>query len=354
MRQPLTQTLPDYWRPQLEEKIARIHKLQSDAGCESASFAVISDIHVIDNAWHSAAVLEEVLRRCAIPYFINAGDTISGAGICSKESLFGDFLDYREAFRAIEHKCLVVEGNHDPAYSTFEAPRYYVQSLTQDELNEHIFRPMTLYPNRTFGHDISYYFADDTVHKMRYVILNAHDAPSQEIDDEGIPKYDKFRLCAVRQEQLSWFANVALDVPSPDWTVTLSTHEVPIAECAMNSQDLIFGIINAFKNHGKFSGHAEFSDPGYNTAIDVDYTGRGGNFTLWVGGHTHWDVHGQIEGVNCMCILNDSMHKSAKSEFQKVRGTDTEQAFDVFTVDKRRRKIFVTRIGAGVDRVLDY
>lgn len=32
----------------------------------------------------------------------------------------------------------------------------------------------------------------------------------------------------------------------------------------------------------------------------------------------------------------------------------TENAFDVFTIDKTNRKVYITRIGAGSDRVFDY
>ncbi|MBR6748670.1 MAG: metallophosphoesterase [Clostridia bacterium] len=354
IRKPLTQYIPDYWRAHLEEKISRIHELQRDAGWDSASFALITDVHVCDNAWHSGAIMEEVLRRCAIPYFYNAGDTISGAGHCLPEDLFLDIDEFRAAFAPVESRCLMVEGNHDTAYSTLGGTRYYAQSLTQAEFNEHFFRCETLYPGRTFGSDGSWYYADDVQHRMRYVILNCHDVPSQEVDAQGVPAYSKFHMCAVRQEQLDWFANVALDVPGQDWTVTLCTHEVPIAECEMYSGDMILGIINAFRNHTAFAGKTDLPEAEYNTEINVDYTGRGGNFTLWVGGHTHKDIWGQLEGINCMCCLNDSKHKSAGSPYLRVEGTTTEHAFDVFTVNKKQRKIYITRIGAGEDRVLEY
>jgi len=344
------QVVPDYWREHLEEKIARIRKLQTQAGWDGASFGAITDIHVVTNAWHSPALMEEVLRRCCVPYFFNAGDTISGAGHCIPEDLWLDIDDFREAFAPIESRCLMVEGNHDPAYSTVEGPNTgYRQSVPQAEFNEHFFRMETLYPNRTFGPGGGYYFADDVVHKMRYIVLNSHDAPNDDVQENGLAVYSKFHTFEYRQEQLNWFANVALDVPDPEWTVTLCTHENPVSsdDCIACSTPLILGIINAFRNHTSYAGSCEHADPAFNASVSVDYTGRGGNFTAWISGHTHLDLFCQPEGVNCLSIAGDTRDRA---KF----GTIHEQAFDVFTVNKKERKIYITRIGEGEDRVIDY
>jgi len=354
IREKIEYDIPDYWLPMLDEKIERIHNLQVQAGPESSSFGLITDIHWGNNTHHSAALMEEVLNQCAIPYFFNAGDTVSGFGLCPKESLFEDIDNYRRSFMRIEHKCLMVEGNHDSAYSTFEAPNYYAENVTKDELYEHLFRFETIYPDRVFGADGTYYYVDDKCHKMRYIVLNSHDIPSEETDENNIPVYNKFRMTAIRQEQLEWFANIALDVPSDDWTVTLCTHENPVHDWEFYSGDMIIGILNAFKNHTKFDGATNIGESEYETKISVDFTGRGGYFTAWVCGHFHDSFYEVIDGINCISTLNDSLHQPGHSPYTRTEGTDTEHAFDIFTVDKRKRKIFITRIGAGVDREIDY
>ena len=345
------QVVPDYWREYLEERIAHIRKLQTQAGWDSVSFGAVADIHVVTNAWHSAALMEEVYRRCCVPYFFNAGDTISGAGHCIPEDLWKDVDDFREAFAPIESRCLMVEGNHDPAYSAIEGPGTgYIQSVTQAEFNENYFRCETLYPGRTFGPDGSYYFADDTVHKMRYIILNSHDMPDdEECLSGGAGIYRKFMRCTMRQQQMDWFTNVALDVPGADWTVTLCTHENPASGEGeyVNCGDLILGVLNAFRNHTSFSGEHLEDDAVFNVRVNVDYTGRGGDFTAWVSGHTHRDIFCQPEGINCLSIKSDSCDRA---KF----GTIHEQTFDVFTVNKKERKLYITRIGEGEDRVIDY
>ena len=73
-----------------------------------------------------------------------------------------------------------------------------------------------------------------------------------------------------------------------------------------------------------------------------------GDFAVWVGGHTHKDMHLLQNGVLTVCSAGDTLGRG------KVRQTDTEQAFDIFTIDKNAHKIYITRIGAGDDREFTY
>ena len=354
VKEDTKQTIPKYWEKELDEKIARIRKLQTEAGPQSASFGLITDIHWCDNAHHQAALLEEILNRCMIPYFFNAGDIISGFGLCDKDFLFEELDNCRAAFKKIESKCLVVLGNHDMAYSTLEAPNYYAENLSHDEVCEYLFRSQTLYSDRVFGPDISCYYVDDVYHKMRYAVLNAHDVPSEEKNEAGLPIFNKFSTNIFSQAQLDWVAESVLDVSDDEWTVTVCTHENPASGEKIGGAKLLLGMLKAFKEHKSFEGCEEISELNVKLFSNVDFTNKGGNVAAWVSGHTHYDKMEIFEGITCVTTLNDSIHKSAKTPFEKFRGTTTEHAFDIFTVDKRCRKVFVTRIGAGEDREFDY
>ena len=217
-----------------------------------------------------------------------------------------------------------------------------------------VFRFETQYSDRVFGPTATYYYVDDKFHKMRYVVLNSHDIPSDERNEKGLPRYDRFRTTAVRQKQMEWFANVALDVPSAGWTVTLCTHENLAKGLEFYGGEIITGILNAFKNHTKFEGKTNIGKPEFEVEISVDFIGKGGDFTAWVCGHFHDSVIEVIDGINNISTLNDSLHKPAESPYERKIGTLSEHAFDIFTVDKKKRKIFITRIGAGVDREVEY
>lgn len=352
-------TVPEYFEEHVEEKIKEIHARQIAAGPKSASFGLITDIHWNTNRKHSAALLDKVLTDCAIPYFFNAGDLFSGQGICTPEENIEEFIEYRKLFHNIEHKCLIAEGNHDSVYSLFEAPEYYAQNMPLSTFYEYYFRHQSQYPDRVFGEDGTYYYADIKFQKTRLIVLDGHDIPSDETVEEDRPKYHKFRRTGtgIRQRQLEWFANVALDVPDPEWTVVLCTHESPseVGQDGVPNFKMIYGIIDAFRRHKAFEGESHYEDiPHYDAKISVDYTGRGGDFAIWVSGHSHYDKDAKIDGILTTATVNDGMHNSEKNPYPHVLDTFSEQAFDIFTIDKGAHKIFVTRVGCGVNREYEY
>ena len=353
----LVTTIPEYWKDHLEEKIAKIHEQQIRAGVTGTSFGLITDFHCSDNTMHSPALMEKVLTECGIPYFFNAGDFVSGMGIIAPEDLIREIEVTRRLFSRIADKQLMALGNHDPAYSTFQPPDYYAEFLSKEEIYEYIFRPQTAYPNRVFCENGADFYADDVFHKVRYVVLNTHDTPSDGLKEDGHAVYNKFRLTGFRNDCVNWFADVALQVPSADWTVVLCTHESIGADkgYVYYNQELVLEIINAFRKHTAYCGSTCYEDvTGYDAQVEVDFTGRGGDFAAWVGGHTHRDDSRVLSGVLTVCAINDSLHNSALSPFKHQAGTITEQAFDIFTINKKEHKLYVTRIGCGEDREFTY
>lgn len=350
----LKRYIPAYWKEHLDEKIAKIHENQVQAGTKGMSFAMISDIHWGPNRKYSAHLLEKVMDACAIPYAFNGGDTVSGAGLCPTSALFDELQNYSEMFKRLEPRMLMAQGNHDPSYSLFDAPRYYVQNITHDEVHEYIFRYEMKYPDRVISEDGSYFYADQKYYKMRLVVLNCFDVPSDETNEDGSAKYNKMGIEGYRQEQIDWFANVALNVPSPEWTVVVCSHTNPAGGGKAYNSDVMFGIIDAFRNGRKFEMATEYPIDGYNAKISVDYTGRGGEFAVWVCGHTHYDNDVTVNGTLCTATISDWHHQSARLTFKREVGTITEQAFDVFTIDPVNHKISITRIGAGEDREFYY
>jgi len=348
--QYLSTYIPGYWQAHLEEKIAHIQSLQSE---NTACFGLVADFHCGVNTMHSPALMEKILTDCEIPYFYNAGDFVSGMGIIDPKDLLMEIRVSRELFTRIADKQLLVLGNHDMAYSTYQPPNYYAEFLTKEELDAQIFDPQKAYPNRTFGPGGAFY-ADDVAHKLRHITLNTHDTPSDRIGPDGFAVYNKFRLTGFRQDQLNWFAQVALEVPDTDWTVVLCTHESLDADkgYVFYNQELVLGILDAFRRHTAYKAATCYEDvAGYDAAVSVDFTGKGGDFAAWVGGHTHKDAHLLQKGILTICSASDSM-VSAKDT--RGKGTVTEQAFDIFTIDKTARKIRITRIGFGDDRAFTY
>ena len=348
--------IPSYWENHIEEKIHKIHENQIRAGKNSISFGLISDIH-----WNkilpgcSAAILEKVCDSCSVPYIFNGGDTVSGAGLCGPERLFSELQGYSREFKNLESRMLMAEGNHDATYSEFEAPRYYAQNITKAEIYEYIFRYETKYPDRVMSDDGSYFYVDSEHYKTRLIVLNPYDVPSDEINDDKSAKYNKMHLAGYRQTQLEWFANKALNVPSPEWTVVLCTHTNPASGEFSRNEDVILKIINAYRSGTAFKAKTTFEDfPEYNIDFKGDFTGHGGEFAVWVSGHTHFDNVTVLDGTLCISIISDWNHQHKDLPFIRTAGTIMDHAFDIYTIDFKKHKLYVTRIGAGEDREFCY
>lgn len=352
-KQTYIYALPRYWEKPLSKKIAKIRALQAEASGNLACVAMITDFHWRENAKNSVPLLERVLAECAIPYFFNAGDIVSGAGTCTAEFLWEEIRACKRLFYPLEQKCLYVEGNHDRAYCTFEPPAYYVENLPKKAFNEQYFSSLEAYPNRQFG-DGGYYYADDFASKVRYIVLNGQDVPSDEIDERGYAKYNAMLHFGFLQKQIEWFAHVALQVPSREWSVIACSHASPSGvkvEKEYYNYSLMTGVLNAFQKGNVYQGETVLENPLFNAKISVDFTNKGGNVIAWLGGHTHKDAINVEDGIVCINTAADTAYISL---YPDRMGTTEEQAIDVFVIDTKKRKGDIVRIGKGEDRVFTY
>ena len=345
--------LPSYWEKFLTNKIRKIQRLQEEAGESCACVAMLTDFHWRENAKNSVALLERILKECDIPYFFNAGDVVSGAGTCTAEFLREEIRGCKRLFLPLEEKCLYAEGNHDRAYCTFEPPAYYVENLPKTEFDKLYFSSLNKYPNRQFGAG-GYYYADDVTNKVRYIVLNGQDVPNDEIDERGYAKYNAMLCFGFLQKQIEWFANVALVMPSPNWSVIVCSHASPngvkVEERSYN-YSLMTGVLKAFQGGTTFKSETVQENPLFNARISVDFTGKGGNVIAWLGGHTHKDAIAVENGIVCVDTTTDSAFVSL---YPEKAGTTAEQAFDVFVINRNKRKGKIIRIGVGEDREFVY
>ena len=346
--------LPAYWEEYLQEKINKVRAWKKLAGEGGFCVAMITDFHWQENEKYSIPMLERVLRECDIPYFFQAGDVVSGAGICTKESILEELEGYKKAFALFGKKCLCAEGNHDRAYSTFEPPAYYAQNIPKAEFEEVYFSQIRQDENKIYAEG-GYYYVDDVTKKVRYIVLNSQDVPSDETDERGYAKYNAMRHYGFLQKQIEWFAHIALAVPSAEWNVLVCSHASPngaklLEKCHYN-YSLMTNILRAFQKGETYEGRTQYDNALFSAHICVDFTGKGGNVAAWLGGHIHRDESGMENGVLCIDTTTDAAFAGRHSQ---KKGTINEQAFDVFVFDSKQRKCNAVRFGAGEDREFSY
>lgn len=142
------------------------------------------------------------------------------------------------------------------------------------------------------------------------------------------------------------------------FSAVISAHVPPNIEYTVDKGQLI-GIINAYCNRTTFSGSYTGGIDGWsNSVVDVDFIDAKGEIIAMFAGHVHGDsVDTQTMACPVITILSSGAAPNepyAENVPQRITGTDTETSFDVVTINKRTRTIYLTRIGAGEDRVIRY
>ena len=90
-------------------------------------------------------------------------------------------------------------------------------------------------------------------------------------------------------------------------------------------------------------------------SVNHDFTNAKGKFIAYFHGHEHQDMdytRDSIKDIATRCDAQEEYEEVDRAE--RVAGTTTEQSFDVFTVNKKTRTIYATKIGAGADREINY
>lgn len=299
----------------------------------------ITDIHFHSNAGNSKYLLKEILEKTSASFVIGGGDYQGGFGgageLTEQFNAFYDFAGY------IGHdRFFPITGNHD----FYEAPsanagRDTWIKATYGEVYNAIFRPSQRWQtNRKAG---GYYCIDIDSAKTRFVMMNSHEvspvASSTLVDG----------LIRVRPEQIQWlitvlkeksdyniivFSHAASDPNMPDYSVTM-----------LNIQK----VLEAFAN--KTSDTIQFTEQ---FSITADFTGTTNNLICHINGHSHVDASHVSNGVLSICTTCDACLQD--DGHGAVKGTVTEQAFDVFCIDYDKKTIKAVRLGRGQSREWNY
>lgn len=359
--EPSQNAIPEYWVAHLNTKINSITSLQNQGGADATSVVFITDTHISGNNQNSGALVQKIVKECDVPYIVHGGDFVTGYGTASKQSILKDIKLDREMFGDVWPRVLRAEGNHDAAYDgDAGAGLYYTKNLTEEECYNYMFRHNALHPQKNVGGNKSYFFQDDTVNKIRTIMLNSSDLPAGVTGNgNSIAKYNKMQRACMRPDQINWLANIALNVPDDTWSVLVCSHIEPYSQ-DMNVQNgnLAAELVQAFKNKTTYTGTSKATvDTEFKLTVNANFTGKGGNVIGWLSGHMHADGlnRNRPAGINFNILetLNDSKNVWS-GQPNKVTGTATEQAFDVLTINKKLRRVNVTRIGAGTDRLFTY
>lgn len=100
----------------------------------------------------------------------------------------------------------------------------------------------------------------------------------------------------------------------------------------------------------------DVSKPGYDAvSVNCDFSNAKGNLVGYFHGHIHSDSLNTTKGFPIVGTRSDAVEEYTEElRNERVAGTITEQSFNVFTVNKKNKTIYATKIGAGADREISY
>ena len=153
-------------------------------------------------------------------------------------------------------------------------------------------------------------------------------------------------------QQLQWFAEEALDMP-PEYAAIIITHYAPEAK----DFNVFKGIVDAFNNQTVYRGQYIGAEEWQSTRIAVNYENAYGEIIALFQGHKHMDAENDFfDTIPCINVTTTGAYWAVNDENaeNRVKGTATEFALDAVVIDRTNRKIYLTRIGAGDDRVISY
>jgi hypothetical protein len=356
--------VPDAWCKEIRSTVNTVNNIPLSDASTAIRFVFASDIHVDPDPSTSytenlGKVCAEVMQSCDVPFFVTGGDN------CTQSSgfmptVFKENMDVLlDQLKPIPQKNILLSvGNHDGATGSHEIngeTLYYCYQLDnkqrsavffdwQRETNEH----------KHFDSDGTYYYMDDAATKTRYIILNSF-WTQWEGNADGLVtdlQHSIGHRPHFGRQQLTWFASEALDMP-PEYGAVIVTHFAPDAK----DFEIFKGIVDAFSTRSTYSGSYLGEDDWQSADISVNYHYAEGEIIAIFQGHNHEDaIHDFFQKVPCINTTTAGAYWATRggTALERVKGTASEFAVDVVVIDREARKIYLTRLGAGEDRIIEY
>ena len=338
--------LPSWWFGALEKVKGKITSEQNSFGVNGFTFGFITDTHA-ENTYGGryANLMKYILNACEIPVFLHGGDIVAGEARSSKDKLISELKHHKEVFKDIEDKCLLALGNHDASYGENDN---YDGALSEGETYNYIFRGNESKNGIVRGDTGRYYYKDNDVQKVRYIILDCF----------ALSENPMLNPPQFGESQLNWLAE-ALKVED-GYSIVICSHIPPatadsFAEIGWDSDSVIkdceiaLEIVNAYRNSTTYAITTTIQSKTYN--INVDYSDAKGEVICWMAGHVHSDYIVDADGLKIVCTTNcggGGSFAGTSISPSKTHTTDTEHAMDFVCVDKENRAVSVVRLGAKI------
>lgn len=329
-----TMLVPDYYNTNnyLAGRINAVNSIANTLSNNSARMFFITDYHhgSNSNANNSPKLINKIISDTGIRNIVFGGDAYDKENSPNKAQ--NKFFEFLEMFRPLEKRANVfyTTGNHE-----------YNNPAADPLLNENMLTMRTIYemymghtpPKVTRITDTNAFYYDDDVSKIRIYCLDCD--------------YGSSITMNLRKNMLATLSEVPEGFAVLVFSHTGTSTTTPPA--IINRMNQICQVCAAM-NDG-VSTTVEYTSSDH---VTYDFTGKARTFIGVISGHTHKD--GYVYYDNRFPVISTTCDAYGKqsSHPERVPGTILEQAFDVVQVDVTAKRIYLTRIGWGEDRVFSF
>ena len=362
--------IPSYWENSVQVAAEKFQK--HEAATEvSSSFAFVCDTHWEHNNKNTVPVINAIKAKTSLRRVIFGGDLMQAQpALSDSERVVADWVKHMNGLG--RDGWYAVRGNHDnnACWGPFSPAEVWTDDQYYDKILANAKNANADGSKKLYG------YADDPVAKVRYYFLDT--------GSSGMDPADPTKINMVPYaDQLVWMKDNAKDLDKT-WGIAVVQHigfsegAIEPEHCYTPAEQATFALLDGI-GAPKFDAEGHFSGP----YVGGDYpigTGRTvekfiapltetldalqadpsapevlGVFT----GHTHWDCSWMAPGgYPVLATTCDAGMSSAQCYDglcpHRTPGTDAEQLFDLVQIDRTHRKIYLTRVGLGVDREFSY
>lgn len=359
----MDQNLPKYATADLSNTHSKVSDAQN---ANTISFIFITDLHA-NNAYYATDLrhfraVSEFCKYGVVDFVCVGGDIIDGYEV-NKATDKSRLTELCKVLNPVSCPVLVLRGNHDDN-SYYTASPLIDNVISTTEWYNRVIRPF----DNGEVHDTTdplsaYYYKDFPKRKVRIVCLNAIDYPTMDLGG-GVLKHNGQNFWGYGARQVTWLAEEALaNIPSGYKVLVLS--HMP-TRSSLNAYgvvpkngSLVEGVLKACHTGGAYTGITTGTD--WDVSVNVDYTSQGvRNILAYVHGHNHADLVAKPEDLGWNYVSTANSYNLAVDTSNLPTGTtvptprttdtDTEDCWDVITIDTATNVITCTRYGAGADR----
>lgn len=337
---------PPYIREIAQQAAARLQAKQTE---DCVNFLFMADIHYCETPNHDIRAqrmihaIEEVAPLCTRVFL---GGDLANDG--NREYKLRQYEKLRGFFSPFTW--FPVMGNHDDNSIWDDVCIQAEQStnhLSEQELWEHLFDHIPAQGAATpDGKPSLYYLIDDPRQRVRYIVLNMCDIPMI-YDEKGKLAYIRQSDHGFSQTQLDWLVNTALVLPEDGWDLVVFSHSYHTH--GGKPADVfrsVRSVLDAFRQGRKLD--ESFREGACQTHVQADFSAyRQPGMLVCFGGHRHEDVVKYTEGGIPIIYIGEVIM------YLRADGGPGELLMDAVTLDRKNRRVLLTRIGQGEDRTVE-